>query len=101
MRIVKPTKPESMAVLVDTIFWGEKLVTVAPSEVAADRIDIVVARVEGGNVRLGTITGPPVNTDDSAWLWPDPTLPEGAKALAEIRVHRCQTAIYDSNIVEI
>jgi len=97
MKIVKPTRPESMAVLVDTIMHGDVTIMINPSEITRSRVDIIFVTEN----LVGVLTGPSIAIGLPVSSWPLPTLPEGARALAKVVVHSCVTSIYDGNIMEL
>ncbi len=101
MRIVKPNSPESMSVIVDTIFSEKHVIWLAPSHPAMDRVDIIYTKPMRLGLYINVAIGPAVNDGTKSWEWPLPALPEGARAVAKIYIHRAQTAIFDSNIVEM
>lgn len=93
MRIVRPTEPPSMAVVVDTIVAGEVELSLTPADLHRSRIDIVFAKegmvgvLNGAGVLTGHIPAPPA-------------LATGLRELARVHVSRGQGVIGWASIVE-
>lgn len=106
MKIVKPTQPPSMAVWVDTIFYGDYTIPIEPADIDKDRVDVIYAMQVHRfdltrNPYIDVMKGPsigdyPTNNRE----WPIPTVPKHARVIAKIYIHRSQTAIYQPSILE-
>lgn len=90
MRIVRPTEPPSMTVIVDTIVSGEVELPITPAHPIKSRIDIVFAREGTVGVLAGTPTPHPALA---------PVLAIGMREIARIHVP-CAVANIWSGLIE-
>lgn len=96
MRIVKPTNPPSMAIIVDTITQGDVQFHIAPAHPVYSRTDIVWCKPGFVGVLHGIDkVGAPSRSLD------DVIVPTGGRLLAKIYVYPSCPAIYKGNIEEI
>lgn len=89
MRIVRPTNPPSMAVIVDTVVYGEVELAVQPSHPTKARIDVVFAK--SGTV--GVLPGNPSSTEPL-----QPALATGMRMLARLHIGQYQDAVWEGSI---
>lgn len=92
MRIVRPTDPPSMAIIIDTIVAGEVELAVRESLPEKDRIDAVFAKEGVVGILPGTPTeGQPLQ----------PVLATGMRLLARLHIGRHQDAVWWGSIEEV
>ena len=98
MRIVKPTNPPSMAVVVDTLAAGLVTLSLEPAHPAESRIDIVYIRSGDGPLSaVGVLLGGGAVADENVLV---PMLFTGMRELARIRVNRAVVCIRETDIEE-
>ena len=92
MRIVMPTEPPSMAVIVDTVVFGEVTLSVHPADLTKSRIDIVFAK-EGTVGILQGASRAPSNGEPAP-----PARATGMRELARLHIGATQAAVWWRNI---
>jgi len=93
MKIVKPTNPPTMAVIVDTVIHDELVFNITPSHIEHTRIDLVW--VSKGMV--GVLIGTPELVGAAI----PPAIKPGMRIVAKITIHPSVVHIYEDNIEEI
>lgn len=91
MKIIKPTNPPSMAVIVDPIITEPVVLAIPPADWCKDRIDIVYAKPGMVGVCYGALAYEPSL----------PALPKGMRALAHIYVPHAINVILPHLIEEL
>lgn len=95
MRIVRPTEPPSMAVIVETLFMGERHLTVLPADPLKPRIDTVFADSNGIHWIVGIASGYAAIAPTPPVLWP------GRRAIAHLHIKPAAAYVVEKDIEEL
>lgn len=92
MRLVKPCDPPSLAVVVDTLFYGVQELRLAPPHPIFPRIDVIWISPGVFGVQTGIPDPSPL----------EPILPgQSVRKIARITINPSSMMIVDSNIEEV